>query len=170
MSILIIHHYLVRDFFAVPFLTPHGFGYHHFCRDSFLHVPQRPIPLLGLKKKRSQRAYFKPSNTRKPQSYNPDPVQAPPPDPVQAPTQEGAQSYNPDPVQAPTPDPVQAPTQEGAQSYNPDPVPAPTQEGDFFDGSVTLCAAPSPRHVPIPIFCGREMTKVSSKLTPRLEE
>ncbi|XP_019093374.1 PREDICTED: uncharacterized protein LOC109129546 [Camelina sativa] len=133
MSITIVHRYLVREFFAVPFLTPHGFGYRHFCRDSVLHVPQRLVPLLGLKKKRSQRAYFKPSNTRKPQSYNPDPVQAP--------------------------------TQEVAQSYNPDPVQAPTQEGDLFDGSVTMCAAPSPRHVPVPIFCGREMTKVSSKLT-----
>ncbi|EOA29170.1 hypothetical protein CARUB_v10025440mg [Capsella rubella] len=127
MSITLIHRYLVRDFFAVPFLTPYGIGYHHFCRNSFLHVPQRVVPpLLGLKK-RPQKPYFKPSTTEKPQS-NPDPVHDEKPKPVQA----------------------KAP---------------PTQEAEFFDGLVTMGAAPSPRHVPIPMFYVREKIKESSKLT-----
>ncbi|VVB08414.1 unnamed protein product [Arabis nemorensis] len=32
-------------------------------------------------------------------------------------------------------------------------VPPQNQERELFDGSVTVGAAPSPRHVPIPIFC-----------------
>lgn len=39
------------------------------------------------------------------------------------------------------------------------------QEREFFAGSVTMCAAPSPRHLPIPMFCVREMIKESLKLT-----
>lgn len=35
---------------------------------------------------------------------------------------------------------------------NEKPIEALSQEGEFFDGSVTMGAAPSPRHVPIPIF------------------
>ncbi|EOA29218.1 hypothetical protein CARUB_v10025492mg [Capsella rubella] len=131
MSITLVHRYLVRDFFAVPFLTPQGIGYHHFCRNSFLHVPQRVVPLLGLKK-RSQKPYFKPSTTGKPQQSNPDPVHDEKPKPVQA--------------EAPPP-------------------PPPTKEPEYFDGSVTMGAAPSPRHVPIPMFYVREKIKESSKLT-----
>ncbi|KAL9300305.1 hypothetical protein AtEden1_Chr2g0241511 [Arabidopsis thaliana] len=124
MSIMLVHRYFVQDFFAVPFLTKQGFGYHYFCRNSFLHVRQKVVPRSGLKKRPSypQKAYFKPSKTGKSQS-KPDTVHE---------------------------KPIQTPSEEVEF---------------FFDGSVTMCAAPSPRHVPIPIFCGVKMIKESSKLS-----
>lgn len=117
MSITLIHRYIVKDFFAVPFLTKQGIGYHYFCRNSVLHIRQKVVPRSGSKKRSCdpQKDSFKPSNTGKSQS-KPDPVHE-------------------------------------------KPIQTPREEGEFFDGSVTMCAAPSPRHVPIPIFCGREMIK-----------
>ncbi|CAL9233497.1 unnamed protein product [Arabidopsis halleri] len=122
MSITLIHRHIVKDVFAVPFLTKQGIGYHYFCRNSVLHIRQKVVPRSGLKKRSCypQKDSFKPSNTGKSQS-KPDPVHE-------------------------------------------KPIQTPSEEGEFFDGSVTMCAAPSPRHVPIPIFCGREMIKESSKL------
>ncbi|XP_023640361.1 cornifin-B [Capsella rubella] len=191
MSVTLIHSYLVRDYFAVPFLTPQGIGYHHFCRNSFLHVPQRVVPLLGLKK-RSQKPYFKPSTTttEKPQS-NPNPVhdekpvhqaKAPPPTHQEAPptthqeapptTHQEAPPTTHQEAPPPTHQEASPPTrQEAPRTHQEAPppthqeAPPPTrQEVEFFGGSVTMGAAPSPRHVPIPMFCVREKIKESSKL------
>ncbi|XP_023640360.1 early nodulin-75-like [Capsella rubella] len=184
MSVTLIHSYLVRDYFAVPFLTPQGIGYHHFCRNSFLHVPQRVVvPLLGLKK-RSQKPYFKPSTTttEKPQS-NPSPVHEKPvhdekpvhekPVHDEKPVHQ-AEAPPPTHQEAPPPTQQEAPptTQEAPPTTHQEPppthqeAPPPTrQEAEFFGGSVTMGAAPSPRHVPIPMFYLREKIKESSKLT-----
>ncbi|ESQ46168.1 hypothetical protein EUTSA_v10000456mg, partial [Eutrema salsugineum] len=44
-------------------------------------------------------------------------------------------------------------------------VPPQNQERELSDGSITMAAAPSPRHLPIPMFCVREKIKESLKLT-----
>ncbi|KAL9308039.1 hypothetical protein AtEden1_Chr1g0035841 [Arabidopsis thaliana] len=45
-----------------------------------------------------------------------------------------------------------------SKPVNEKPIQEPSQEGELFGGSVTMGAAPSPRHLPIPTFC------MSSKL------
>ncbi|KAL1206808.1 hypothetical protein V5N11_009207 [Cardamine amara subsp. amara] len=112
MSITLTHCYLVRDVYAVPFLTKHGIGFYYFSRNSILHVPQKIFPLYGFKRfcypQKVSSTPSNPSDTVKSQS-KPDPVD-------------------------------EKPIQE------------PSQEREFFGGSVTMGAAPSPRHVPIPTF------------------
>lgn len=156
MSIVLRHRFLVVDLFAVPFHTRHGIAFHYIARNSVLHVHQK-VPIPGLK--RSRKAPFEPS---KPLQSKPDPVQAlstiinnvVPLNQEQelldgsitvgaaAPSQSKPDDLVHDkPLQAQS-------TIKNVRSQKP--------EKERFASSVTMCAAPSPRHVPVPMFCLRE--------------
>ncbi|KAJ0260367.1 hypothetical protein HA466_0065800 [Hirschfeldia incana] len=156
MSIVLRHRFLVRDHFAVPFHTRHGIAFHHIYRDSVLHVHQK-VPIAALK--RSRKAPFKPS---KPLETKPDPVHK---KTVQA-LSTIINNVLPLNQEQELPDGSIAAGAAAPSQTKPDEKPFQAQstiktvrsrkpEKERFASSVTLCAAPSPRHVPVPMFCLR---------------
>ncbi|CAH8367072.1 unnamed protein product [Eruca vesicaria subsp. sativa] len=150
MSIVLRHRFLVIDFFAVPFLTRHGIAFHYISRNSVLHVHQK-VPISALK--RSRKSPYKPS---KPLQTKPVPVHK---KPIQAlstintvlPLNQEQELLDGSSITA-KPDELvheksfQAPsTIKTVWSQKP--------EKERFASSVTIGAAPSPRHVPVPMFC-----------------
>ena len=134
MSIIMLtHRYLVREVHAVPFLTKHGIGFYFFSRNSVLHVHQK-VHLFVLKRFcYPQKFPFKPSK----------------PSQIKADVQETL--LKPSKLSQ-----SKAKVQEKSAKATSTIKTLQIQERELFSGSVTMDAAPSPRHVPIPIFCYRE--------------
>ncbi|AEC07318.1 hypothetical protein AT2G22520 [Arabidopsis thaliana] len=151
MSIIMLtHRYLVREVHAVPFLTKHGIGFYFFSRNSVLHVHQK-VHLFVLKRFcYPQKFPFKPS---KPSQIKADVQETllKPSKPSQSKADVQETLLKPS-----KPSQSKADVQEKSAKATSTIKTLQIQERELFSGSVTMDAAPSPRHVPIPIFCYRE--------------
>ncbi|WZZ54228.1 hypothetical protein YC2023_054335 [Brassica napus] len=147
MSIVLRHRFLVTDLFVVPFHTRHGIAFHYIARNSVLHIHQK-VPIAALK--RSPKAPLKPS---KPLQTKPGPVQALSTiDTVLPLNQEQELLGGSITVGAAAPsetkpdgEPFKAPSTIKTVRWQ-------KPQKERFASSVTMCAAPSPRHVPVPIL------------------
>lgn len=151
MSIVLRHRFLVTDLFVVPFHTRHGIAFHYIARNSVLHIHQK-VPIAALK--RSPKAPLKPS---KPLQTKPGPVQALSTiDTVLPLNQEQELLGGSITVGAAAPsetkpdgEPFKAPSTIKTVRWQ-------KPQKERFASSVTMCAAPSPRHVPVPMFSLRD--------------
>ncbi|KAG7637069.1 hypothetical protein AtNW77_Chr2g0241041 [Arabidopsis thaliana] len=185
MSIIMLtHRYLVREVHAVPFLTKHGIGFYFFSRNSVLHVHQK-VHLFVLKRFcYPQKFPFKPSKPSqikadvqetllkpsKPSQSKADVqetlLKPSKPSQSKADVQETLlKSSKPSQSKADVQETLLKPSklsqskakvQEKSAKATSTIKTLQIQERELFSGSVTMDAAPSPRHVRIPIFCYRE--------------
>ena len=151
MSIVLRHRFLVIDLFVVPFHTRHGIAFHYIARNSALHIHQK-VPIAGLK--RSPKAPLKPSKSLQ---TKPDPVQALSTiDTVLPLNQEQELLDGSITVGAAAPSQTKPDEKPFKAQSTIKAVRSQKPVKERFASSVTTCAAPSPRHVPVPMFCLRE--------------